>query len=219
MIKFALAYYFKKSTLEIKKFLPKHKYCNISKEIDGIMYYSGRILPDQKVENKLSVADVSYDLSEKTFCVPMVDRLSPVAYAISDEVHWNSFDVRHGGIESVLREVQCISYLIGGRKLVKDIKRSCIRCRILNMTVTFVSLQLFTQPRLTFVVPSTPFRMPINGLRSRFGLLCFVVVLLVPLTSKSWRTILRMPLSLLLFVFPVDTDILAAFSLIPVASW
>ena len=132
MIKFALAYYFKKSTLEIKHFLPKHKYCNISKEIDGIMYYSGRILPDQKVENKLSVADVSYDLSEKTFCVPMVDRLSPVAYAISDEVHWNSFDVRHGGIESVLREVQCISYLIGGRKLVKDIKRSCIRCRILR---------------------------------------------------------------------------------------
>ena len=62
----------------------------------------------------------------------MVDSRSPVAYAISDEVHWYHFDVRHGGIESVLREVQCISYLIGGRKLVKDIKRSCIRCRILR---------------------------------------------------------------------------------------
>ena len=132
MIKNALAYFFKISTLEIKQFLPKHKYCNISKEIDGIMYYTGRILPDQKVDNKLSVANVSYDLSDKTFCVPMVDKLSPVAYAISDEVHWYSFDVRHGGIESVLREVQCISYLIGGRKPVKDIKRCCIRCRILR---------------------------------------------------------------------------------------
>ena len=132
MIKNALAYYFKKSTLEIKHFLPEHKYCNISKEMNGILYYSGRILPDQKVENKLSLADVSFDLSEKTFCVPIVDRLSPVAYAISDEVHWNHFDVRHGGIESVLREVQSIAYLIGGRKLVKDIKRSCIRCRILR---------------------------------------------------------------------------------------
>ena len=132
MIKNAFAYFFKISTLEIKHFLPKHKYCNISKEIDGIMYYTGRILPDQKVDNKLSVANVSYDLSDKTFCVPMVDKLSPVAYAISDEVQWYSFDVRHGGIESVLREVQCISYLIGGRKLVKDIKRCCIRCRILR---------------------------------------------------------------------------------------
>ena len=132
MIKKALAYYFVKSTLEIKHFLPKHKYLNISKEIDGIMYYSGRILPDQKVGEKLSVGNVSFDLSEKTFCVPMVDKMSPVAYAISDEIHWYDFDVRHGGIESVLREIQCISYLIGGRKLVKDLKRSCIRCRILR---------------------------------------------------------------------------------------
>ena len=96
------------------------------------MYYTGRILPDQRVDNKFSVANVSFDLSEKSFCVPMVDKLSPVAYAISEEVHWYSFDVRHGGIESVLREVQSISYLIGDRKLVKDIKRSCIRCRILR---------------------------------------------------------------------------------------
>jgi hypothetical protein len=132
IVKSALAYYFQKSTLEIKHFLPKHKYSNISKEINGILYYSGRILPDQRVVNKLTLADVSFDLSEKTFCVPMVDKSSPVAYAISDEVHWNHFDVRHGGIESVLREIQCIAYLIGGRKLVKDIKRSCIRCRILR---------------------------------------------------------------------------------------
>ena len=40
--------------------------------------------------------------------------------------------MRHGGIESVLREIQCFAYLISGRKLVKDIKLSCIRCRILR---------------------------------------------------------------------------------------
>lgn len=132
MVKDALAYYFRKSTLEIKHFLPEQKYSNISKEIDGILYYSGRILPDQKVEKDLTLADVSFDLSDKTFCVPIVDKLSPVAYAISSEIHWYDPDVRHGGIESMLRQIQCIAFLIGGRKLVKDIKRSCIRCRILR---------------------------------------------------------------------------------------
>ena len=62
----------------------------------------------------------------------MVDKLSPVAYSIASDVHWHHLDVRHGGIESVLREIQCFAYLISGRKLVKDIKLSCIRCRILR---------------------------------------------------------------------------------------
>ena len=132
MVKEALAYFFRKCTLEIKHFLPEQKYVNISKEIDGILYYSGRILPDQKVEKDLTLADVSFDLADKTFCVPVVDKLSPVAYALASEVHWYDFDVRHGGIESMLRQVQCIAFLIGGRKLVKDVKRSCIRCRILR---------------------------------------------------------------------------------------
>ena len=131
-VKDALAYFFRKSTLEIKHFLPEQKYCNISKEIDEILYYSGRILPEQKVQNKSHLADVSFDLSEKTFCVPLVDKLSPVAYSIASEVHWHSFDVRHSGIESVLREIQSIAYLISGRKLVKGIKLACIRCRILR---------------------------------------------------------------------------------------
>ena len=131
-MKDALAYFFKKCTLEIKHFVPKQKYSNISTEIDGILYYSGRILPEQRVENKSHLADVTFDLCETSFCVPMVDKLSPVAYSIASEVHWYDFDVRHAGVESVLREIQSIAYLISGRKLVKSIKLSCIRCRILR---------------------------------------------------------------------------------------
>ena len=68
-VKDALAYFFRKSSLEIQHFVPKHKYSEISKEIDGILYYSGRILPIQRVENKLHLADVSFDLCDKSFCV------------------------------------------------------------------------------------------------------------------------------------------------------
>ena len=49
MINAALQYYFKKATDEVKYFLMKSKYENISEEIKGILYYSGRILPTQEI--------------------------------------------------------------------------------------------------------------------------------------------------------------------------
>ena len=77
-----------------------------------------------------SLCDTSFDLAARSFCVPMVERLSPVAYAVANDVHRYDPDVKHGGVESLLRHTQCISYILGGRKLVKDIKRACVRCRL-----------------------------------------------------------------------------------------
>ena len=130
-IKLALHYFFKKATDEVKHFLPKHKFKNISEEVNDILYFTGRILPTQKVTGAESLCDTSFDLAARSFCVPMVERLSPVAYAVANDVHWYDPDVKHGGVESLLRHTQCISYILGGRKLVKDIKRACVRCRLL----------------------------------------------------------------------------------------
>ena len=44
----------------------------------------------------------------------LFDKLSPVAYALTSEVHWYDFDVRYGGIKSMLREIQCIPFVTGG---------------------------------------------------------------------------------------------------------
>ena len=46
----ALKYYFRKGTSEVRHFLPKNAYQNISKDIDGILHYTGRILPSQNIE-------------------------------------------------------------------------------------------------------------------------------------------------------------------------
>ncbi len=140
----SLSYYFLKATEEIKHFLPKKKYEKVSHEIDGILYYTGRILPTQKVTSEgktdLRLCDTSFDLTKSTFCVPVVDSFSPLAYSIVDEIHWYQFDCAHGGVESVLRQVQCISYLIGGRKLVEIFKTACPRCRYLEKNEVKVAM-------------------------------------------------------------------------------
>ena len=131
-VKAAMRYYFEKASAEIKHFLPESKYNRISEEVEGVLYYSGRILPSQEISGQISLSDVAFDLSKTTFCVPLIDKFSPIAYAIANEIHWYHPDVRHAGIESMLRQCNCVGYVIGGRKLVKDLKKASIRCRILR---------------------------------------------------------------------------------------
>ena len=41
----------------------------------------------QKIDGDFSYADAMLDLSESTFCVPITDSHSPVAYAIMTDTH------------------------------------------------------------------------------------------------------------------------------------
>ena len=45
-----------------------------------------------------------HDLASTSFCVPVLERHSPIAYAIVN-VHWNDRTVRHCGIETMWRYV------------------------------------------------------------------------------------------------------------------
>ena len=69
------------------------------------------------------------DLSTSTFCVPLVDSLSPFAYSIVNEVHWYNEVAKHSGVETVLRYTQKYAHIIEGRELVK---KSCKQCLYLE---------------------------------------------------------------------------------------
>ena len=125
-------YFFKKASDEIRQFLHPKKYEPITINKDGILFYNGRILPDNKATIVGRYTDVMLDLSTTTFCVPVIDRHSPVAFSIVSDVHWNSEIARHTGVETTLREVMKKTFVIDGRILVKMIKKSCHRCRILK---------------------------------------------------------------------------------------
>ena len=128
----AKSYFFLKATHEVKQFVHPSKYKNNSIMRDGILYFTGRILASQEISGKIALSDACVDLSASSFCVPITDALSPVAYAIVSETHWYHPDVSHGGVESILRISQCTAFVIGGRELVKSIAKSCAKCRILH---------------------------------------------------------------------------------------
>ena len=128
----AKAYFFVKATKELRHFVNPQKYKNDSVMQDGILYHTGRILSSQAVDDNIGLGDVCLDLKASTFCVPVMDAKSPVAYAIVSETHWNHPDVRHGGVESVFRYAQMVAYIIGGRELVKNFQRACAKCRLLH---------------------------------------------------------------------------------------
>ena len=72
------------------------------------------------------------DSSAATFCVPIVDKHSPLAYAIINDIHWNNKVAQQSGVKMVWRYVLKKAYIIEGRSIVKNIKRLCQRCRYLK---------------------------------------------------------------------------------------
>ena len=129
----ARQYFFRKATKEVLHFAKKNDYDKISKMTDGILYYTGRILPTQKIEagDAITFTDAMKDLSSTTFCVPIIDSHSPIAYSVLNDIHWNHPVANHRGVETVYRYVLRECYILDGRNLVKMFRKNCERCRYL----------------------------------------------------------------------------------------
>ena len=121
VLRSSMTYFSLMSSGEVKHFLSKTKYHHITKEIDGILYYSGRILEDYKFDGYSELCETAIDLCRTSFCVPVMEQYSSVAISITFEVHWYQPDVRHTGIEAILRKMLSLAYIIGGRKLAISI--------------------------------------------------------------------------------------------------
>ena len=136
-IKSAKIYYFRKATAEVKQFHKKK--LKQFKEKDGILYFTGRLLP-KEVSVVTPLADTMKDLKTTTFCVPAIEKDSPLAYAIINDIHWNHEVVKHRGVETVWRYVLMEAYVFEGRDLVKTIKKCCERCRYLYLKAIEVAM-------------------------------------------------------------------------------
>ena len=145
----AETYYFKKGTLEIKHFYKEDFYSKFTKEVDGILRYSGRILPTDQIEIVGSMTDAMKDLTSTTFCVPVIDKFSPIAYSIMMDFHWNDKIVKHRGIETTLRRICSYSFIMEGREILKKIKKSCERCSYLEKKTIDVIMGPVSQHNLT----------------------------------------------------------------------
>ena len=101
-----------------------------SVEKDGILYYTGRVSASD-ISFHCDVTEKMLDLSDKSFVVPIVDRQSPLAFAIVNQVHWYDETYNHTGVESTVRGLMPIAHILKGRDLVKIFRKNCKRCRYL----------------------------------------------------------------------------------------
>ncbi|XP_066929078.1 uncharacterized protein [Clytia hemisphaerica] len=131
-LKQAETYFWRKGTEEVKQFVSKEKYKRISTEIDGILTYTGRIMPTDEINVITPMTKVMMDLHQTTFCVPIISKHSPIAYAVLSEVHWHNKVVKHSGIEATLRYASQKAFIIEGREVAKKVKASCKLCRFLE---------------------------------------------------------------------------------------
>ena len=142
-------YFFKKGSLEVKQFVKQSKYKNITEDINGILTFTGRILPTDEVQIITPMTSAMKDLHSTMFCVPVLDKYSPISYAIINEVHWNSKAVQHRGVESIWRYTLKTAYIIEGREVVKWINSSCQRCRYLKKKSISVSMGKISDCNIT----------------------------------------------------------------------
>ena len=147
-IGFAERYFYKKATEEIKHF-NKNKLKNLT-EKEETLYYNGCILPNLNIITPLSEA--MKDLTN-TFCVPVIEKYSPIAYAIVSDIHWNHPVVKHSGVETTWRYVLKKVFIIEGREVVKNVKKSCERCRYLAKKTIDVAMGPLSKYNLT-IAPS-----------------------------------------------------------------
>ena len=81
--------------------------------------------------DQTTLSHVCDDLVIASFCVPLIDKYSPLVYAIIIEVHWYNDDAKHSGNEITGRFVQTIAHIIEGKSLIKQFRKECPRCHYL----------------------------------------------------------------------------------------
>ena len=124
----ALHYLYSKATQEVLHFNPPAKVDKIAVMKDGILFSKGRIIEGMNFAETggIEVCDLG-QLGIKAH-IPVVDRYSPMAYSISNHVHWNI--AKHRGIETCNRISLCHVNIMQGASLYKEIGEQCVRCRM-----------------------------------------------------------------------------------------
>lgn len=102
-------------------------------------YCKGKILLIQVVSIVGRMTNVMKDLQQTSFCIPLVDKYSPIAYKIENKVYRYSKIAKHAGIKTVLQYTLSTAYIIQGRIVVKRIKKTCHRCSLFAKRTVDVS--------------------------------------------------------------------------------
>ncbi|MCP3662714.1 MAG: hypothetical protein GY696_09495, partial [Gammaproteobacteria bacterium] len=142
-------YVFQVTSREVKYFNKKESYEKISYMKDGVLLYSSRIMDGERPE---TIPGAMLDVGPLTFCVPIVDRHSPVAYSVMLYAHESL--THHGGVNSTLRRSREIVFIIRGMSLATEIKEACPFCKRYKQRMIQAEMGKIHPSRFT---PAPPF--------------------------------------------------------------
>ena len=143
-------YFFRKATAEIRHFCKPRDYQHFSKERNSILYFSGRLLDSGAIK---AMETVMFDLSPVSFCRPLVDRHSPIAYSVMLETHWTT--ASHLNATTTYRESLCKIFTLKGRDLAKEIREKCNFCTRYKARLLEVEMGKIHETRLAIAPPFT----------------------------------------------------------------
>ena len=115
-------------------------------------YYTGRVTVGD-ISFQCDMTEKMIDLTKKSFIVPIIDRHSPLAYAIVNQVHWYDKTVQHSGIETTIRAIMSIAHILKVRQLVKLFKQNCKRCRYIRKRTIDVIMAPASKDQLCVAPP------------------------------------------------------------------
>ena len=162
-LKTSASYFYHMGTREIIQFVQPKKYEKFTSRKGDLLIYTGRILPEDEVTIVGRYTSTMRDLANTSFCVPVLDKDSPVAYSIALDVHWNHPVCKHSGVESTLRYILKTVYIIEGRQLVKSIRRQCLRCRYLTKKTIQATMGPIPQCSITIAPPFYGTQVDLSG--------------------------------------------------------
>ena len=137
-------YFFKIGSKEVKQFAKHSDWKHCSKEIGGILYFDSKIMDGQSIND---VENVFQDLSPLHFCKPILDRYSPISYAIMTHVHTKV--ANHRDITTCLRESFSEAYILHGRSLSEEVREGCMKCKRFKAKRVNVEMSKLHESRIT----------------------------------------------------------------------
>ena len=100
------------------------------KEVDGILYFTGRLDGQNDFTSKDLDLQVFFDSTEFTGRVPVVMADSPLFFAYV--VHVHRYVYRHAGVETTLKEVMKKMHVPQHpRKIINKVRKDCTQCKII----------------------------------------------------------------------------------------
>ena len=123
----ALLYLYRKGTEEVKAFNKPKQVKKMGYEVEGVLLSNDRLMQGMDF---LQTAELDLNLGAmgiKT-SLPLLDRYSPLSYAVSQYIHWDI--ARHKGAETCTRLSLEHVHILQGGGLYRELGEQCIWCKM-----------------------------------------------------------------------------------------